>query len=91
MKTENCALIGTGKLLGKKWGIMIVQELFFEKKAGFNKLKKSLKKISSRILSCRLKELEAAKLIKKTRGQKNNRGYSSYSLTKKGKELQHII
>ena len=91
MKTGNCEVIGAGKLLGKKWSIAIVQELFFEKKAGFNKLKKSLKKIYPRILSYRLKELEAARLIKKTLCQKNNLDYSAYSLTKKGKEFQRII
>lgn len=91
MKTGNCEVIGAGKLLGKKWSIAIVQELFFEKKTGFNKLKKSLKKISPRILSYRLHELETAGLIKKTLSQKNNLDYSAYSLTKKGKEFQHII
>ena len=91
MKTETCPVIDAGKLVGKKWSIAIVQELFFEKKSGFNKLKESLKEISPRILSQRLKELEHSKLIRKISAKKNNTYYSAYSLTKKGKDLQLII
>ena len=91
MKENNCAIIQVGGILGKKWSIPIIEELFFEKKIGFNKLQKSMKIISPRILSQRLAQLEKAKLISKKSTQKNNLLNSSYSLTKKGKELQQLI
>src|SRR5581483_4654392 len=77
------------ELLGKRWTGLIVQVLL----AGplrFNELQEKLEVVSDRMLSERLKELEAAGVI--------HREVSPdppvrvvYSLTEKGRALDHVV
>jgi len=81
-----CSVIDGSHVLGKKWTVPIMQELFFKKKRGFNELSRSLK-VSPKILSRRLNELESMGLLVKKQSAKE----SSYRLTRKGMEFQKII
>lgn len=75
--------------IGKKWAINIVRDLF-EGRTRFNEFLKANPKISTKMLSARLKELEADKII-----QKNVISMSplivKYKLTEKGLALNKII
>lgn len=94
---ENCLLEETGKcpveetanLIGKKWVIMILRELFAGKKR-FNELLKTLEGISPGVLSERLRDMEKYEILKR-------KAYAEvplrveYSLTEKGKDLKRSI
>ena len=86
MASECPMLIGSHEL-GKKWTVPLIEEIYFKKKAKFNDISRSLK-ISPKILSQRLNELEKLGIIKKIDAENDKIGYE---LTKKGKELQKII
>ena len=82
----HCPLISGTHALGKKWTVVIIEEIYFGKKRRFNELA-STTNVSPKILSRRLKDMEEKGLIKK----KFNSSESYYTLTKKGKEFQRII
>ena len=86
MASECPMLIGSHKI-GKKWTVPIIEEIYFKKKAKFNDISRTLK-ISPKILSQRLDELEKLGIIKKSDDENNEVGYE---LTKKGIELQKVI
>ena len=90
MKEEcaNCGVAKTLKIIGSKWTIMILYQLFDGPKR-FSELQSNLE-ISPRTLSMRLQQLESDKII-------NKKVYTEvplkveYTLTEKGSSLNHII
>ena len=77
-------MIETTHILGKKWAIAILTDIRFGKFKGFYQF--TLKtKITPRMLSKQLKELEKAELLKK------NANTNEYSLTKKSQEILQIL
>lgn len=92
MKEEDhnvCGVSQTLKIIGSKWTMLILHNLFEEAKR-FGQLQKSLKGISPKTLSIRLKELEKEEIIKR-------KIYTQvplkveYSLTVKGQSLKEIF
>lgn len=74
------------KIIGKKWMLVIIFELFFNKRH-FNDLKREFPELDNKTLSLRLKELQNHGFVEKR--EKNGR--SEYYLTDKGKSLNKII
>ena len=62
---SGCPIATTFKILGKRWTIEIVRELFLGQ-TRFNELLKNVPGINSRMLSLRLEELEEYGLIGRT-------------------------
>ena len=91
MKGFECPILFTTHIVGRKWAIPIIEELFFSEKINFNDLKKSLKHITSRTLSKTLKDFCNEGFIEKKIKKKNNISYTEYSLTKKGEDLHQVI
>lgn len=87
---NKCTIYETADFIGKKWTIPLMLELYKGKKR-YSKLKKSLGKITPKILSTRLKELEKDKIIKKIIDDSKFPKICEYSLTKSGKEFIPII
>jgi DNA-binding HxlR family transcriptional regulator len=89
----NCSINKTADLIGKRWTILIILELYKGKnlKKRYSELKKKLPGITAKILSLRLKELEKYKLISKKIDSKNFQIKSEYSLTKEGLEFIKVI
>ncbi len=87
MKKE-CPVAKIIDILSKKWNLLIIRQLngSDNAKKRFNELIKEINGISSRTLSKRLKELEKAKLIKKTRFNEIPPRVEYY-LTDSGKDL----
>ena len=76
------------EVLCTRWTVLILRELF----AGstrFNELRKGVPLMSPTLLSKRLKELEIAGVIERTRTSEP--GVYSYQLTQAGKDLQPIV
>ncbi len=85
-----CILIEVQKLLGKKWTIEILQDLYHRGELGFNELHKNIKIATNKILSDRLHDLEKEKLVsRKTMQEKPLRVH--YKLTDKGKDLMNVF
>lgn len=89
MDHKNCGVAKTLKIIGSKWTMLILHNLF-SGKMRFGELQRSLPNISPKTLSLRLQELEKEGIIKK-------KIYAEvplkveYSLTKKGESLGEIF
>lgn len=88
-KDSPCPVERTLYILRDAWTFMILRDLSEEPK-GFNQLKKSVKGISSRMLSEKLKFLEQEEIL--YRIVSNTRPVRvTYMLTEKGKDLGMIV
>lgn len=87
---ELCPVFSAADLVGKKWTIVILEEISLGNGAGFNKIFTRMKKISPKQLSKRLKELENEGLIEK-RVVKKIPVRTSYVLTKKGEDFYKLV
>ena len=85
-----CPLDGVIDTIGKKWGLLIVNEIGNHGKLRYNDLMSELKGISPSTLATMLKQLEEADLISR---QAFNEipPRVEYSLTTRGKELRIAI
>ncbi len=90
---NNCTVYETLNIVGKKWSLLILLELFRgnAKEKRFNELKKGLNGITPKILSLRLSELEDQELIEKRVDDSKVPIKCQYSLTKSGEDFIHII
>lgn len=86
---SKCPIASTLDLIGDKWTLIIIRDLFFGKKI-FREFCESPEKIPTNILADRLKKLEKYKLIHKSIYQTNPKRYE-YHLTESGNELRSVI
>jgi DNA-binding HxlR family transcriptional regulator len=85
----NCAVSKTLKIVGSKWTMLLLHNIFDGKKR-FGELQRSLPGISPKTLSQRLKELEKdGIIIKKVFVEVPL--HVEYSLTEKGKSLRGVF
>ena len=76
----------TMTMIGCRWKIMIIAELLKSPKR-FNEIKKSLKPITQKVLTTKLRELEQDSILsRETQGTK-----TEYTLTDIGYSLQPVI
>ena len=90
---KNCSVYLASNLIGKRWTILIVLELYKgdSKWKRFNQLKVKLPKITSKMLSARLKELKKAGILQRRIDSSVVPIKSEYSLTKRGEEFVDVI
>jgi DNA-binding HxlR family transcriptional regulator len=83
-----CPVAKAGELLGEKWMILILRELFLGSHR-YSEFQRALSRISPSLLTKRLKQLEHAGIVirKMIRGHKG----SEYHLTPAGRELEPVI
>ncbi|NMC58791.1 MAG: helix-turn-helix transcriptional regulator [Candidatus Methanofastidiosa archaeon] len=89
----DCTIYKTLDILGKRWTLLILLELYKGEKAQkrFNELKNRLGNITPKILSLRLSELENEGLIQKNIDNSKIPIKCEYSLTESGEDFIHII
>lgn len=90
---KECSVRKSVNFLGKRWTLLILLELYkgrLEWKR-FSQIKKNLDKITSKILSMRLKELKREKLIEKRVNVEEFPIKSEYKLTEAGKDFINVI
>lgn len=85
-----CPLDGVIDTIGKKWGLLIINEIGNHGRLRYNGLMSELKGISPSTLASMLKELEKEKLIKKEVFREIPPRVE-YSLTTRGDELRDAI
>lgn len=83
-----CPIALTAEILAERWTPLVVRELLCGS-TRFNDLQRGLPRMSSSLLSRRLKELEAAGVVER-RTTENGRG-SEYHITDAGKEFFPIL
>jgi DNA-binding HxlR family transcriptional regulator len=86
-----CPVFQVADLVGKRWTIVVIQEIALNGTKGFNAIHSRMKNVSPKLLSARLKELKNAGIISKKILANEMPARTSYSLTEKGKELNKII
>ena len=91
MDSENivCPVDKTLNLINKKWSVQIIRDMFFGKKR-FKEFKEDKPKLSNKVLSSCLKELEENGLIRKE-VLNTTPVTTEYSLTEYGKSMNRII
>lgn len=90
VRRSTCPIACMLDLIGDKWTLLIVRDMYFFGKSRFDEFLASPEKISTNILASRLKTLEKNGLITKiqygTHSQRMN-----YELTGQGKSLAKIL
>ena len=84
-----CPVDQSLKLFNKKWHIQIIRDLFFGKKR-FKEFKEDNPKLSNKVLTQCLKDLENNGLISKVTFEDNSK-LTEYYLTDEGKRMNKII
>ncbi len=85
----DCPVRATAEIIEHKWATLIVRDLLSGKKR-FSELERSLDSISPKILSERLRELEAKQVISRT-VLPTVPPTTEYELTAMGKEFETVI
>jgi DNA-binding HxlR family transcriptional regulator len=90
---SGCAVYNASNLVGKKWTLVILLELYKgeEKWKRYNQIKSKMPTLTPKMLSTRLKELEREGVIQKRVDSTTIPIKSEYSLTKRGEEFIDII
>jgi DNA-binding HxlR family transcriptional regulator len=81
-----CPIAKASEILGERWTHLVIRELGAGGES-FNDLRKGLPRMSPSLLSSRLKSLEAAGVVARTRTDRGVR----YTLTEAGRELKPIV
>ena len=84
-----CPIECTVEVIGRKWAIPIIRD-FFKGKTRFTEFLKENPKLSSKVLSTRLKELQQSGIVNKNIVQTTPL-LIEYTLTEKGKALGEIL
>lgn len=90
---EFCPFRQTIRILGKRWTILIIKEIFYSKgkTLRFTELKNRIGKVSTKVLSQRLKEMVADNLLNRIVKTDSAPSRVNYKLTSKGKDVCDII
>ena len=89
---ERCPVYRTFRIIGRKWALQILQEFFVNNGVRrFNEIQKSLKWITPRVMSKRLKEMEDEELITRRVFSDKSPIRVEYTLTDKGRGLEGVI
>jgi DNA-binding HxlR family transcriptional regulator len=90
---EACTVYKTVDFISKKWSIIILLELFRGNKQAkrFSEIKESLREITPKVLSARLKELEYEGLIVKKVDASQFPVKCEYSLSSSGVDFIGVI
>ena len=86
---SNCPIACALDIIGDKWSLVIVRDLFFGKRR-YNEFLESPEGITTNILANRLKRLERHGIIERRPYQENPPRYE-YRLTQRGKDLLPVI
>lgn len=89
-RRSDCPIANTLDEIGDRWTLIIIRDMYFSDKHRFDEFLQSKEKISTNILSDRLKRLEELGIItKETYSSHPSR--MSYSLTERGQSLGPVL
>jgi DNA-binding HxlR family transcriptional regulator len=79
----------SGRILGKKWYMVIVHRLL-QRKMGFNELKEAVGGVSAKILAQALQDLQEKGVVERRLASESPLRVE-YSLTEKGQDLERLL
>jgi DNA-binding HxlR family transcriptional regulator len=86
---QYCGLARAAELVGERWALLIIRDLLVGARR-FSDLNRGLPKIPTNILTSRLKELEAAGIVRRIVRERPLAGVA-YELTERGRELEPAV
>ena len=86
---SDCPIACSLELIGDRWTLLIVRDLFLGKRR-FSDFLSSAERVPTNILTERLKRLERAGLVQRTRYQEHPPRFE-YRLTRAGRELSPVV
>lgn len=86
----NCPVARTLDIIGERWSVLILRDLFLQGPRKFQDFERSLSAISPNTLSARLKRLEDGGIIER-RLYAEHPPRAEYVLTAKGRELGPVM
>jgi DNA-binding HxlR family transcriptional regulator len=86
----NCPIATSLGILGKKWTILVLRDIAMRKTERFSELLKSIPGLTPRVLSMRLRELEASGMIMRAENRKSPK-FVRWNLTEKGWDVLPIL
>jgi DNA-binding HxlR family transcriptional regulator len=86
----NCPVARTLEVVGERWAILILRDLFLKGPRRFQDFQESLSAVAPNTLSARLKDLEAAGMIER-RLYSEHPPRLEYHLTEKGKSFGPVL
>ena len=86
---SNCAVASTLDIVGDKWSLLVIRDLFAGKST-YGELLAVAERMPTNILADRLRRLEEAGIIEKTAYQERPVRFA-YTLTPKGREMGEIL
>jgi DNA-binding HxlR family transcriptional regulator len=84
-----CPVAMASEVLCTRWTMMILRELLLGTRR-FNDLRRGVPRMSPALLSKRLKDLEAAGIVRRSKGESES-GLGEYALTEAGTALRPIV
>lgn len=88
-RRSNCPVANTLNIIGDRWTLLIVRDIFKGKKR-YNEFLESAEKIPTNILANRLKSMEEMEIIRREQYSERPPRYE-YVLTEEGKKLGEIL
>ena len=89
-RQKNCPIAKTLDLIGERWTLLILRDLFLQGPRRFQDFQESLQGIAPNTLSTRLKDLETNGLIVR-KAYSDHPPRLEYHLTDKGKSLGPVL
>jgi DNA-binding HxlR family transcriptional regulator len=89
-RQKSCHVAGTLDLIGERWTILMLRDLFLHGPRRFQDFQESLTGVAPNTLSARLKDMEANGLIAR-RLYSEHPPRLEYHLTEKGKSLGSVV
>ena len=86
---SNCAVASTLDIVGDKWSLLVIRDLFAGKST-YGELLASSERVPTNILADRLRRLEEAGIIAKNAYQERPVRFA-YTLTPKGRDMGEIL
>ena len=86
---SNCAVASTLDIIGDKWSLLVIRDLFAGK-ATYGELLAADERVPTNILADRLRRLEEAGIIEKSAYQERPVRFA-YALTPKGRDMGEIL
>ena len=90
VKFQECPIMTSMGVLGKKWTMLILRDIGFRKIDRFNRVLESIPGLTPRVLSMRLKELEGDGIIESVEDHRSPQ-VLRWSLTEKGRDTLPIL
>jgi DNA-binding HxlR family transcriptional regulator len=86
-----CPIATSLGVIGRKWCLLIIRDIAMRKEHRFTEFLRSVQGITRRVLSIRLRELEAEGLIERTVDKRQKPAKITWDLTEKGWDTLPIL